>query len=882
MIISLKTPVRLPGGRAPSVAAVRGLLIGLFLGWATVAFGQIEGLRVTAAYQDRPLAEVLAQLTVSHALRFSYLDETVADLRVNCSFREATWEEVAGCLLVPNGIEAEVLANGQIVLRTDGLQPVSVCLEVVNPAGEPLPFVTLGNTRRGVSLATNADGILRTTLRLGKRDSLDVHYLGYGSRTIDPRKFTDTAYCHPLILAPASIELTAVTVTEYLAPGVSATSDGRRVILDPGVVDGTPGFADREVFRELARLPGINSLGESAGRLSIRGGTPDQHLVLWDNIPVYSSGHYLGMISNFSTDLIDAVDVWRGRTEAEFGGHVSGVIRMRTDRDVARRFSAGAGLSLLQLQGHVKAPLLRDRSDLQASFSGSLPALLTGPAYTSYRSQALQGYRVGESESTVEDFRFGEWNGRWRLTVGKGHTFTLSGFRQTDDITYLINSTNGFARFTDELQSINTGGALHYAFEGSRGARTDAWLTHTEFSNEGENAFRNRTSDVGATRSSAITETSFKAMHTLGQPTKGLRWQFGMQGQRFDHDFSLTSSNFQTGRLREITLRAGDATVLAPYASYGLRKEGLELQLGLRTPWYEATRRVYFEPRLSGSYRLGRDWLVKAGLGFNHQFPLQLLDLSEGRVSQSAPLWTLADDANFPVPAGREISAGVSGNPGPWLLDVEFYHKRVNDLSATILSLEDAGLATGSSLARGMDLLLRRRYGPWRTGIVYSLSRTTWNFPTLAAAPFPADLDRPHRLEVEQAYRNGPWELAALWQLQSAAPYTPATVGPPRMQGGNITADLVYGVPNSLRLTTYQRLDLSAAYTWPTERHAKLGGTVTLSLLNLTDRTNVLERTFSLALRDTPAPGERRLFPESFDRLGLGFTPNLSIRLNWR
>lgn len=835
-------------------------------------------LRVSARYETIPLREALQELEMNHQLRFSYLDATVNGLMVNCTFEQAGWEEVRDCLFARHGIEAEVLSNGQITLRAGAARDWEICLITKSEAGETLPFVTVGNAGKNVQLITGDDGRLQTTIRLRPADSLDLSYLGYATRKVAP---ADALNCPVITLAPASVELAAVTVTEYLASGISATADGRRVILNPSALNPAPGFADREIFRDLARLPGVSSIRESAGNLSIRGGTPDQHLVLWDNIPVYSSGHYLGMISNFSPDLVQAVDVWRGRSEAEFGGHVSGVVRMTTDRSISDRFNAGVQLSLLQLQSHARLPIARDKSDVQLAFRGNIPALLTGPGYDSYRNQALQGYRVGETEGTVEDFRFGEFNGRWQYNPAPAHAFTLSGFRQIDDLSYGLMAGN--RRFRDELRTVNTGGSLQYVFAPNQSSRTEAWLTLTDFSGTGENAFSSRATDIASTRASGIRERSLKVMHTR-QTVPGQRWQAGLQGQFFEHGLTLESANLRAGASRFVNLVSGKATVLAPYGSFGWETGPLQVQLGLRTPWYAPTGRVYVEPRLSGSYRLGEAWRLKAGLGYNHQFPLQILDFDQNRVSQAAPLWTLANGNVFPVAAGREISAGWSGSPGPWLFDVELYYKQVNGLSATALSLNTentAGFANGNSLARGVDVLVRRRYGPWRSGLVYSLSRTTWSFPGLQNEDFPANFDRTHQLELEQSFRSGSWQVSAAWLWQTGAPFTAGTAGPVELVGGQLAADIEYGPLNAARLPDYQRLDLAVSYAWRAGEGKRWSGDVTLSLLNILGQDNVLERNYVLGVRDDPPPGERRIIAEEVDRIGLGRTLGLSVGVDF-
>ncbi len=876
----------------------------LFLFWISAPlFSQGEQqFRLTAQFVDQPLLVAISTLETQHGLRFSFRDQAVAGVRVNCTFDEAPWVEVADCLFLQHGLEAKLLESNYITLRAGAPRDWDLCLRTESVAGEVLPFVTLSNAKLGLSYATGDDGYLQVSLRLRDRDSLSLSYLGYASQRLAPAQLAANPGCPVIKLLPSSIDLASVTVREYLAEGISATADGRRVVLDPNQVLNTPGFADREVFRTLPLLPGISNLQETASNLSIRGGTPDQNLILWDNIPIYASGHYLGMVSSFSPSLINKIDVWRGRAEAEYGGHVSGVVRMTTDREISEAFSLGGNVSMLQLEAFAALPIVQDKSGIQLSWRGSLPGQLGLPTYGSYRTQALQGFRAGEvleggrdQISASETFGFGELNGRWQFNPAAGHEVTISGFWQHDDLNYVFDQTTQLGANTDDLESTNQGLSLRYAIAPSADHHTELWLTRTDFSNLGENEYTSAFLNTFVFRESGIQESSFKVLHTANTgrrrqsseataPTLAPgQLQGGIQLQQYNHSFGLSIDNRITGRLREVSVQEGVATVVAPFASYEWSfGEQMRTQFGLRLPWYGPTGRVYFEPRLNTSYQVTGNWLLKAGYGANHQFPLQIIDFNQTNVSRSATIWTLADGQVFPVQAGREFSLGISGQPRSWFFDLELYHKSVRGLSATSLSLETSGFATGDSRAMGMDLLVRKRWGNWRSWVVYSLSKTEWNFPEVSDDYFLADLDRRHQLRIVQTYKTGRWTFSGSWQLQSGAWYTPTTVGPTITEEGTLRAGLLSGAINSEALPVFHRADLSISYAWRPAGNADFFGALTVSLLNVYGRENAIERNYTIGNNQNPGPGNPRFFAQGIDRLGLGFTPNISASINWR
>ncbi|SEP78862.1 TonB-dependent receptor plug domain-containing protein [Neolewinella agarilytica] len=861
-----------------------------FFLWTTALSSQSSPTgSFTARFSDQPLVEAVRQLEQDFGLTFSFLESTLKDKQANCLFQDAAWEEVADCLFRPHGIKVIYLDDKQIALRAGteaDLSDWTIRLRTVGTDGTPLPFVSVGLASRGISLVTDEEGLLEATLRAAPADSLSLHYLGYSVRRYSPEELSGPGHLN-VVLRPTSIELVSVTVTEYLTDGISATEDGRRVIIDPNQVDVLPGFANREVMRNLSLLPGINNLNETAGDISIRGGTPDQNLVLWDGIPVYPSGHYFGMISNFAPELVETMDVWRGQADAEYGGRVSGVIRMKTEEEVAKRFTGGGGASFLQTDAWGRVPFFNGKSDLQLSVRSSLPALLDGPTYKGYRDQALQGSLIGEAlaregteQRADEDFRFRELNGRWLFRPDHRQYFRLSGFCQDDELDYSLGQSGEPGSFTDALDSGNSGISLQYGRQLGKEREVEVQLIHTDFANRGENVYDGRIGSLTISRESGIRETSAKVnyrsrLHKTGWFKTGLQWQ------EYGYNFGLAAEN-SFGSLREASIRDGNARAVSAFGSYSWTPaKPLHLEAGLRLPWYANTQKLYPELRLNGSYRLTDQWLLKAGYGANHQFPVQVLELNEERISTSAPLWTLADGIDFQVQSGREASLGIAGDIGTFFLDLELYHKKVTGLSSTELDKESTGFPTGDSRATGMDLLVKKRWGGFRSWVIYSLSKTDWLFPTVTEGYFPADNDRRHQLRLMQSYGVDRWTFSLGWRMYSGGRYTNFKVGPTRANGGGLQADLIPEDINAESLPLYHRLDLSVSYDWSSSKLNGHTGELSFSLLNLYGRENVLGRGFLLAEREDPLPGQRRFFRQRVDRLGLALTPNLSVRVGW-
>ncbi len=851
-------------------------------------FGQdLAEVRLSADFTGRPLSEAISHLEKKFDLNFSFPTEAIRVSTVNCRFENAEWGEIEQCLFGANELRATVRQNGYVTLKpqSSGTQRSwALRFQMLNPEGEALPFAPV-QFSSGAGM-TDKDGFFTGTLSGAATDIVYLTYLGYESAEMLLR---DLIAGSPGIvtLKPAVIDLSSVLVSEYLSDGITVPEDGSFVRIDQSRAPTVPGFASGEVYRTLSMLPGISNIGETAGGLSIRGGSPDQNLVLWDGIPVYSSGHFFSMISPFSPELIDEVNVWRGGTGAAFGGRVGGLVEFNTDRSVVENFSAGAGLSLLMADAFIKAPLVKGKSDLQLALRALPKVFSEGPAYNGYRMQVQQseGFaRILEAEarglSQEEDFNFREFNGRWRYNFSSDHALTVSGFTQHDDFGYRIGLRGGDRFFTDGLVTKNDGISGEYVQPLGKG-KVRFQLAHSVFSGTGGSSFQSGRTGVMNQRSSEIRESSVRLEYSPEAFAVG-NLQVGLQAQNFQHELDYRTENTLADSLGEFSFSEGRANALAAYGNYRLGGSGpLFMEIGLRLQHYTPTSKLYPEPRLNVGYRLGEDWLLKANYGGSHQFTQEVVLLNPQRISAMGSLWTLADDGRLPVAAGQEGSLGLSGEVGDWFFDVEVYHKEVKGITTLNSLLLREGLTKGSSRATGLDLLVKRRWANWRSWAIYTLSKTEWQFPDLGANYFPADNDRRHQLQLVHTYSNKGWSAAVGWRLHSGPRYTaPEEVETRLRPGGTRTVTrLETGPTNAARLPAFHRLDVSIFRDF-SPKGKRWFGRVGLSVLNLYGRENILERRY--LVRDSEVQGVGRFRLEELDRYGLGFTPDLSLRIGFR
>lgn len=225
-------------------------------------------------------------------------------------------------------------------------------------SGEPMQYVNVkvGGTKIGAQ--TNKQGYFVITLNQTGAFSLDFSLVSYHRENISftVRSLTDEVTVNAS-LKKSSVELSKVVVTaegEDSLDGplirVSSIHRGREDI------QAVVATVEADVFRAVLTLPGVMPISDFFSGLYVRGGSPDQNLILLDDIDVYNPSHLGGLFSTFNTDAVENVELIKGGYPAKFGGRLSSVLDV-TNRQGNRVQNQGvARLSLISSSATLEGP----------------------------------------------------------------------------------------------------------------------------------------------------------------------------------------------------------------------------------------------------------------------------------------------------------------------------------------------------------------------------------------------------------------------------------------------------------------------------------------------------------------------------------------------
>lgn len=706
--------------------------------------------------------------------------------------------------------------------------------------------VTEASSHRGA--ATDRYGRFALLLERGPAD-LRVSYLGYDEARVRFVVHRDTLL--RLGLAPSPLDLGSVYVSAS-RPGVAPTALNS-VRLAPEEIERVPALGGEvDLVKVLQLMPGVQGGREGSSGLYVRGGSPDQNLVLLDGTPVYNANHLLGFLSTFNPDVLRSVELTKGAGSARYGGRLSSVLDVSMkEGDLHERQTRGA-VGLVSARVTTEGPIQRGR----AAYLGSVRW-----TYLDALARLLQP----PNEQT--GYYFFDLVGKASL-VGRRQGLYLSLYGGQDRfwMRYDEKHRNGESRqvYDGALSWGNLTGTLRWQGRLSPRLLANASLGFTGYGLDFQEDTRRSGRGTPSTREvvtygSGVTDWIARADFDF-HLAPGHLFRFGADATL--HAFRPASSRVtSTGGGGPSSREQGTAERTFGRAAALYVEDEFTLSerwggtLGLRGSVFAAEGATYpaLEPRLALRFSPDARTRIEASYAQAHQV-VHLV--SRSGVGIPLDLWLPTTDRIRPqqawqaaVGATRELTPSLS-------LSVEAFLKRMRRVIApiegsTLLGVDAQGweerVEVGHGQARGLEVLLRKREGRLTGWLAYTLAQATRTFDAIdGGRTFPYRYDRRHDFAATASYRlaggwalSGTWVYAtgdALWLPTARAPAVEDFAGYPRRSvfAPNLTA-FVYGARNGTRAPSYHRLDVAA-------RHTKAAGegtrTWTLGLYNAYGRRN--------------------------------------------
>lgn len=809
-------------------------------------------------------------------------------------------------LLEGTGLHHKVVGR-QIIIRNAGEEIVFLEKEKTKPgrkdftlfgrvrdkeSGETLPYaqILIDGTLNGTT--TNIDGYFTLFHVPVDTATILVRYVGYRAKAV--RLDADMALSEVYIdMTPATTELEQVTITAEREDLLRLSNRTNLVSMSPSKIALLPSLGEKDIFRSFQLLPGISGSQESSSGLYIRGGTPDQNLVLYDGFTVYHVDHLFGMFSAFNPDAIKDVKLSKGGYEAKHGGRLSSVMEITGKDGNEKGFDAGGTIGLISTSAFIEVPLA-GKGSILLSGRRSFQSTLYTKIFEQFQSnntpvgpEMPNGRQMNRfvGASTPSSY-FYDLNGKITFKPTVKDIYSLSFYHGKD----ILDNSNEFAfgrggssltgGRTDLTDWGNWGGSLKWSRRW-----TDKWYSHvlgsysnyfsnrdmhqeSNFSREGET----RMGNMGILESNDLGDFSLKGWSEW-KTGKNNQVEVGLEGSHYKIDY--TNSRNDT---IQILNKYSRANLVTGFIQDRLTLfERLTLVPGIRTSHFSKTNKLYVEPRITMNLGITDKIKLKGAWGLYNQFANRIIrdDMESG----SRDFWLLADGDTLPVGRSEHFIAGLSWENKDLLFSAEGFYKKMDGITEYAIQFVPSFreinfnefFYKGSGISKGVEFLAQKKSGKYNGWISYTLQQVLYQFDIHGPNPFPAAQDVTHELKLINLYSYRNWNFSAVWIYGTGKPYT-APLGAYEiiLPDGTSKSYISIGQKNTFRLPDYHRLDLSGQY------NIKLGNmgtaTIGLSIFNLYNRKNVWYKEYSVI--------ENQLVETNVELLGI--TPNLFLSFKFR
>ncbi len=621
-----------------------------------------------------------------------------------------------------------------------------------------------------------------------------------------------------------------------------------KVDLSINQIKNIPAFmGEVDILKTIQLMPGVRNAGEGNAGFYVRGGGPDQNLILLDDAVVYNTGHLFGFFSIFNSDAIKNVTLIKGGMPAQYGGRLSSVLDVTMKDGNTNKFQGEGGLGLIASRLSLQGPIVKNKASFIVSARRTyIDALVKpfikktsnfyGSGYYFYDLNAKINYRFSDKDRIYLSGYFGRdvftfnnselsfkadipW-GNSTATLRWNHVFNPKLFANTTLVYNDYNFSFGAAQnnFNIKLASgIRDGNAkidFDYYPSGNHKLKFGGLLTYHKF---------------------IPNVTSGQQDSVIFKPVSE-REKFALEKALYIQDDWDVSEKLKLN----YGVRWAGFSQIGPYKMYTRDVDQNVTDSSIYNSWSKVVNYHGLEPRATMRYSLGEKGSVKASASRNLQF-IHLV--SNAGTTLPTDLWVPSTFRVKPQ-VSWQYAAGYFRNfkDNQYEASIEVYYKNMrNQIEyregyTPGLTDPEEEFVFGKGWSYGAEFFVNKVRGRFTGWIGYTLSWTWRKFPGLnEGLKYPAKYDRRHDLSVVGTYEfNKQWKFSAVFVYGTGN----ATSLPERFYFINGVLTQEYSSINKYRLKPYHRLDLSAIYTPTPKRKKKLESYWVFSLYNTYSRMN--------------------------------------------
>lgn len=546
-----------------------------------------------------------------------------------------------------------------------------------------------------------------------------------------------------------------------------------------------PLFAgEKDIFKFLQLLPGVSAGKDGMSGLLVRGGSNDQTLILYDDVPIYNQAHAYGILSIFSGETVQSAEVSKGFISPAYGSRLSALTQIRTREGDRQNHRQSLTVGTLSLAGTLDGPIKRDKGSYLISARYFFPEAVLAIVDNAVR------------------YGFYDVTGKLTYDIHRNHTLSLGIYSGDDHMKNKEDhAENGFGWG-------NTTASLRLESRWNDNLRSSVVAYYTYLQNRQETEFKDDGfSNWGKT---TFKTHEFGARMTFDQRLSrvwSLEYGATFSHQRFEpmHTKSIINGQHKDRGYSSEQLVSG-----ALFLNNRFQWGGWRADVGIRGAMYDNSEQTRFavEPRAQLAYDFGNDNAIWLSGTINSQ---ALVQYNRYYYSMPIDFWTPFRDGKLQH-AWQVALGGRARLRENLTLSLEGYYKRMRNLPLIYDSddflLGRGGFVYGTGRAWGLEIMLQRQTERLSLTVSYTYTNSRRSSEGVS---YPFEYDVPHDFNTFLSYdvlkrpgRRHTFTFNMSWR--SGLPYRLTNESYPDTNGNPIVGITAYP---SMRMRNYFRSDIS-------------------------------------------------------------------------
>ena len=391
-----------------------------------------------------------------------YQDRHLKDKQTSARCSGCTTEEALDTLLTEHNLNWEKVGNQYIISTPDSKEEMYTIHGYVRDyiSGESIPYANVFFMNTSTGGVTNQNGYFLLKAPRGKH-TLQVSYIGYEMVRKIVTAMENIISFYLIELHPTVLRGKRVTVTGGNLEFMDQPIKSGRISFSPRHIASLPKLGETDAFRSMQLLPGIHIGNTGSAGLYIRGGTPDQNLILLDGIPIYQTDHYYGFFSAINSDAVKDIQIFKGGFPAKYGGRISSVIEITGKQGSTKYKRLNISTNLLTTGFTYEQPLF-GKGSLFLAYRGSYSHYYKTSLYHHiYDFLTNEGGSENSTAISIPDstytpnLSFSDFNGKITLIPTNKNVLSFSYFSGKDEISrmFVFPINNSIEKITSENPS---------------------------------------------------------------------------------------------------------------------------------------------------------------------------------------------------------------------------------------------------------------------------------------------------------------------------------------------------------------------------------------------------------------------------------------------